>query len=182
MFVFIPLSHGSDDSVDQSTNGACILKALAPFQTSLYPNGGVLRDEDGSSWLSLDPAHFSYFHTFAHRTNPHPLGVTRHNIYVYIFIWGRASSNSECVTACAGRWSQTQRSDSEKSVQRIFTSFKQAIRNKPTTNKEHRWTEWQPPPWQRELEPMTPDSGTTMLGGPLNLWGQETRSQFTPCT
>ena len=45
LFVIIPLSHGSDDSVDQSTDGVCSSNLLAPFQTSQYPNGGVLRDE-----------------------------------------------------------------------------------------------------------------------------------------
>ena len=45
---FIPLSHGSDDSVDQSTDGVCSSNLLAPFQASQDTNGGVLRDEYGS--------------------------------------------------------------------------------------------------------------------------------------
>ena len=44
----IPLSHGSGDSVVQSTDGVCSSKMLEPFLTSQYPNGGVLLDEYGS--------------------------------------------------------------------------------------------------------------------------------------
>ena len=51
-------SQGTDDSVVQTTDGVCSSNLLAPFQTSQYPNGGVLRDEYGSSRLSPDPTHF----------------------------------------------------------------------------------------------------------------------------
>ena len=43
----IPLLHGSADSVDQSADGVLSSNLLAPFQTSQYPNGVVLRDEYG---------------------------------------------------------------------------------------------------------------------------------------
>ena len=41
LIVFIPLSHGSDCSVDQSTNGVCTYNFSAPFLTAWYPNGVV---------------------------------------------------------------------------------------------------------------------------------------------
>ena len=41
LFVFIRLSHGSDCSVDQSTNGVCTYNFSAPFLTAWYPNGVV---------------------------------------------------------------------------------------------------------------------------------------------
>ena len=48
VFVIIPLSHGSAESVDQSMDGVCRSNLPVPFQTSQSPNGGVLRDECGS--------------------------------------------------------------------------------------------------------------------------------------
>ena len=39
---FIPVSPGSVDSLDQSTEGVCSSNLPAPFQASQYPNGGVL--------------------------------------------------------------------------------------------------------------------------------------------
>ena len=45
-------SHGGDYSVDQSTDGVCSSNLLAPFQTSHYPKGGVLREEYGSIRLT----------------------------------------------------------------------------------------------------------------------------------
>ena len=82
-FVIIPLSHGSDNSVDQSTDSVCSSNLLVPFQTSQYPNGGVLRDEYGSSRLRSDPAHFWRWkgnpcHTIAYRSDPHPPVETSH--------------------------------------------------------------------------------------------------------
>ena len=48
LFVINPVSHRSDDSVDQSTDGVCSWNLLAPFPSSWYPNGGALRDKYGS--------------------------------------------------------------------------------------------------------------------------------------
>ena len=53
--VIIPLSHGRDNYVDQSTDGSSNLPG--PFQTSQYPNGEVPRD-DCSIRLSPGHAHF----------------------------------------------------------------------------------------------------------------------------
>ena len=54
LFVRIPLSHGTDGSVDQSTDGVCSSNLPAPFHASQYPNGGVLWEEYGSERLSPD--------------------------------------------------------------------------------------------------------------------------------
>ena len=56
--VIIPQLHGSGDSDNQSTDGVCSLNLLAHFQMSKYPNGGVLRAENGSMELSPIQYHF----------------------------------------------------------------------------------------------------------------------------
>ena len=58
LLVFIPTSPGSDDSVDQSTEGVCSSNFPAPFQASQYPNGGVLKTRAKRVRLSPGHAHF----------------------------------------------------------------------------------------------------------------------------
>ena len=77
LFVIIPLSHGSADSVDQLMDSVCSSNLPAISGTlsgSQYPNGGVLRDEYGSVRLSLGHAHFLAVET---RPVPHPCGLNR---------------------------------------------------------------------------------------------------------
>ena len=83
MIFIIPLSHGSDDSLDQSTHCVCSLNLLATSQTAWYPNGGALRDKYSYTQLSLAPAHFGrwkreQFHTYSYLTEPHPPVETSH--------------------------------------------------------------------------------------------------------
>ena len=71
LFGIIPLSQGSADSVDQSTDGVCRSNLPPPFQASQYPNG-VLRDEYGS--VRLTHAHFLVVET---RPVPYLCGLNR---------------------------------------------------------------------------------------------------------
>ena len=90
LFVFSPLSHGSDDSVGKSTDGMCSANLSAPFQTPWYPNGGVPKigtDKLGSVrllWVTFGggnsnrtapnrtaPIHTVPYRTVSKRTEPY---------------------------------------------------------------------------------------------------------------
>ena len=64
LLVFIPLPHGSDDSVDQSTDSGCSSTFSAPFQTAWDPNGVVPKIgavQRGSTSIFEDPAQWILF-------------------------------------------------------------------------------------------------------------------------
>ena len=72
--VIIPLSHGSDDTVDQSTDGVCSSNLPAPFQASQHPNGRVLEKSVKRVRLrpTFDGGNANRAAPFANKTEPHP--------------------------------------------------------------------------------------------------------------
>ena len=71
LFAIIPPSHGSNNSVDQSTEDVSSSNLLAPFQTPWYPNGGALRDKYGLSRISPDKWKHNPWRIYSYRTEPH---------------------------------------------------------------------------------------------------------------
>ena len=70
VFVIIPLSHGSADSVDQQTDSVCS-SGNYPFRRQ-YPNGVVLREEHSS--VRVTPTFWWAYPV----VDPYPVVETRH--------------------------------------------------------------------------------------------------------
>ena len=79
---FIPMSPGSDDFVDQSTEGACSSNLPASFQASQYPQrrSTARRCETSTAHFGSRPLLVVETRTVPHllRTEPHPPVEIRH--------------------------------------------------------------------------------------------------------